>query len=190
MHYQNITGVWGTAPDTDLVNWQLLGKSKTNGYILEQDCVKYDVTNNIVVYRADKRNNEVDSYTSGGFNSLVTFQWGRDVTKNNKVLGNSIMRIANSYSTFNGNILENGRLTDNTYYDLVTAGDYTNNRITEGASVTMVKRTSKPIGNGRNAGKFSNNYFGETKPILDRLIDKAEKRIIASHDDASPESGY
>ena len=27
---------------------------------------------------------------------------------------------------------------------------------------------------------FSNNYFGETKPILDRLIDKAEKRIVDS----------
>ncbi len=25
---------------------------------------------------------------------------------------------------------------------------------------------------------FNNNYFGETKPILDRLIDKAEKRIV------------
>ena len=25
---------------------------------------------------------------------------------------------------------------------------------------------------------FSNNYFGETKPILDKLIDKAEKRIV------------
>ena len=27
---------------------------------------------------------------------------------------------------------------------------------------------------------FSNNYFGETKPILDKLIDKAEKRIVDS----------
>ncbi len=25
---------------------------------------------------------------------------------------------------------------------------------------------------------FNNNYFGETKPILDRLIDQAEKRIV------------
>jgi hypothetical protein len=27
---------------------------------------------------------------------------------------------------------------------------------------------------------FSNNYFGETKQILDKLIDKAEKRIVDS----------
>ena len=27
---------------------------------------------------------------------------------------------------------------------------------------------------------FSNSYFGETKPILDKLIDKAEKRIVDS----------
>jgi len=25
---------------------------------------------------------------------------------------------------------------------------------------------------------FNNNYFGETKPILDKLIDQAEKRIV------------
>jgi hypothetical protein len=31
---------------------------------------------------------------------------------------------------------------------------------------------------------FSNNYFGETKPILDRLIDKAEKRIVDSLKDS------
>jgi hypothetical protein len=31
---------------------------------------------------------------------------------------------------------------------------------------------------------FGNNYFGETKPILDRLIDKAEKRIVDSLKDS------
>jgi len=31
---------------------------------------------------------------------------------------------------------------------------------------------------------FSNNYFGETKPILDKLIENAEKRIISSLSDA------
>jgi hypothetical protein len=31
---------------------------------------------------------------------------------------------------------------------------------------------------------FSNNYFGETKPILDKLIDKAEKRIVDSLKDS------
>ena len=31
---------------------------------------------------------------------------------------------------------------------------------------------------------FNNSYFGETKPILDRLIDKAEKRIVNSLKDS------
>ena len=43
-NYKNLTGAWGTAPDTDSVNWVVLTKSATNGYILEGDFVKYNVT--------------------------------------------------------------------------------------------------------------------------------------------------
>lgn len=160
LHYQNLTGAWGTAPNTDVVNWVLLPKSKTNGYILVQDSVKYDVVNNVVVYRADERNNEVDRYVSGGFDSLAIFQWGRDVVKNNKLKGNSLMKTTNSYCSFNGNILENGTLQDATGYNLTSAGAYNGNTIIEGASVTMLFSASAPIGNGRNAGTIANNHFG------------------------------
>jgi hypothetical protein len=163
LQYLNLLGVWGSAPSGDAVNWQLLGKAKTNGYILEQDNVKYDLLNNIVVYRADKRNNEVDSYTSGGFNSLTSFQWGRDVVKNNKVKSNSLMKTTNSWCSFDGNILENGTLTDTTIYNVAGAGSYIGNVIDSGASVTMqlLLAPSKPVGNGRNAGTISYNRFSE-----------------------------
>jgi hypothetical protein len=161
LHYQNLTGTYGsTTPDLDGVNWLLLPKSKTNGYILVQDSVKYDVVNNVVVYRADERNNEVDRYVSGGFDSLAIFQWGRDVVKNNKLRGNSLMKTTNSYCSFNGNILENGILQDGTNYKVVSAGAYNGNTIIEGASVTMLFSASAPIGNGRNAGTIANNHFG------------------------------
>jgi hypothetical protein len=160
LQYQNLTGNWGTAPNTDAVNWLLLPKSKTNGYILVQDAVKYDVINNVVVYRADDKNNEVDRYVSGGFDSLAIFQWGRDVVKNNKLKGNSLMKTTNSFCSFDGNILENGILQDATGYNLVSAGAYNGNTIIEGASVTMLFSASAPVGNGRNAGTIANNHFG------------------------------
>jgi hypothetical protein len=138
-NYLNITGTWGSAPSGDAINWQLLGKAKTNGYILEQDIVKYDLLNNIVVYRADKRNNEVDSYTSGGFNSLTSFQWGRDVVKNNKVIGSSLMKTTNSWASFNGNILENATFTDTTPYNVLGAGTISANRFGEGANITFTR---------------------------------------------------
>ena len=161
LHYQNNTGTWGsTTPNLDAVNWSVLAKSKTNGYILVQDSVKYDILNNVVVYRADEKNNEVDRYVSGGFDSLVNFQWGRDVVKNNKLRGNSLMKTTNSFCSFNGNILENGILQDETGYSLTSAGAYNGNTIIEGASVTMLLSVSAPIGNGRNAGTIANNHFG------------------------------
>jgi hypothetical protein len=163
LNYLNISGLWGSAPSGDVANWQLLGKAKTNGYILEQDNVKYDLLNNIVVYRADKRNNEVDSYTSGGDNSLLLFQWGRNVVKNNKVKSNSLMKTTNSWCSFDGNILDNGTLTDTTIYNVAGAGSYVGNLIDSGASVTMQLLTApfKPVGNGRNAGTVSYNRFSE-----------------------------
>lgn len=163
LHYQNTTGTWlSTPPDLDLANWTLLPKSKTNGYILVQDAVKYDILNNVVVYRADDKNNEVDRYVSGGYDSLLNFQWGRNVVKNNKLRGNSLMKTTNSYCSFDGNILENGILQDETGYSLVSAGAYNGNTIIEGSSVTMLLLNPplKPSGNGRNAGTIANNHFG------------------------------
>lgn len=163
LHYQNTTGAWSsTPPNLDAVNWTLLPKSKTNGYILVQDAVKYDILNNVVVYRADDKNNEVDRYVSGGYDSLLNFQWGRNVVKNNKLRGNSLMKTTNSYCSFDGNILENGTLQDETGYNLVSAGAYNGNTIIEGSSVTMLLLNPplNPSGNGRNAGTIANNHFG------------------------------
>jgi hypothetical protein len=104
LHYKNLTGVWGTDPITDLVNWQLLPKSKTNGYIEEVDFVKYNALINKVIYRADKRLNEVDDYTDGkGHNSLDLFQWGRNVVAYNKVIGGGLMICTNSNAQFIAN---------------------------------------------------------------------------------------
>ena len=122
-HYKNLTGVVGTAPSTDVVNWALISRSQTTGYILEVDFVKYDVNANKVVYRADKRLNEVDLFLdSKGNNTLLTFQFGFDKVIQNKVLGSSSYICANSNAFKIGNIIYDSIITDDTtqlYHGLI-----------------------------------------------------------------------
>lgn len=133
LHYKNLTGAWGGAPDTDAINWVLLPKSKTNGYIEEVDFVKYNALTNRVIYRADKRLNEVDDYTDvGGHNSIELFQWGRDVVFWNKVLSAGLMQCTNSNSGFYSNqVTSYGKLNNQT--DRVEVGNFINNIVTQNA---------------------------------------------------------
>jgi hypothetical protein len=115
-HYLNQTGAWGTAPVGDAVNWSLLPKILTTGYILACDYVRYNITANRVVYRADNLQNEVDHFdNSKGNEAIRDFQWGRTVVYANKVIANGIMACTNSKCTFIGNSITNGGIiTSNT----------------------------------------------------------------------------
>lgn len=113
LNFVNLTGVWGTAPNTDLANWSVLTKGVTTGYILACDFVKYDITANRVVYRADKLNNEVDYFADNKGNEAITyFQWGRNLVQWNKVLANGIMLCRNSSVTFTANNVNTGGIID------------------------------------------------------------------------------
>ena len=114
LHYKNLTGNWGTAPDGDAVNWQVLPKSTTNGYKLECDFVKYNLILNAIIYRADRRLNEVDLHNFESNISLVKFQWGRDLVSANKLKSASLMLTTNSYCTFKRNTLDSGTMYDQT----------------------------------------------------------------------------
>ena len=148
-NYVNLTGVWGNAPNTDAVNWQILNVSATQGYIFETDFVLYDVNSNNIVLRADKRNNEVDLYDniSDGYNTLNNFQWGRDKTSYNKIKGKSDCVITNSEATITGNFLQSGRYIDTTVK--IEAGFFEYNIISSQGAVDM----------GRTSGHFSNNVI-------------------------------
>ena len=76
IQYSSITGNVGTSPDGDIVNWFPIPKSTTT-YILEVDIIKYDFNNDNIIYRADKRGNEV-------YKNISRFQWGNNNIKNNK----------------------------------------------------------------------------------------------------------
>ena len=131
-HYKNLTGTWGTSPNTDTTNWELLSKTTTNGYIREIDFIKYDVSTNLVIYRTDKRLNEVEYYFNGVSDSISLFQWGRDLASGNKIIGNSFMETTNSYCSFLNNYIFNGHLTDTTNSLFGNTGGYEVNFISYG----------------------------------------------------------
>jgi hypothetical protein len=160
-HYVNLTGTWydgANPPSADLVNWQLLPKTITNGYILANDFVKYNVINNQIIYRADDRNNEVDWYEDGkGHNSLALFQWGRNEVTYNKVLSQSLMLTVNSFCTFTGNVLSSlSLLKDGTQPVIGGVGLYLANTLLD---------DSKIICGGYNAGIISSNMLNSNSRI-------------------------
>jgi hypothetical protein len=117
IHYVSLTGIFtsGATPNLEPLNWQPLAKSLTNGYIKEVDFVKYNGNTNEVIYRADKRNNEVDLYiNSFGQNNFFYFQWGRNLVTLNKLRCQSTMLTSQSYATITANRLDNALLEDNT----------------------------------------------------------------------------
>lgn len=138
--YVNLTGSYGSAPDGDAVNWQLLPKTETTGYIKTIDFVKYNVSQGEVIYRADKRENEVDlTIDSKGANSLLLFQWGRSEVKANKILAGGILNAVNSGATFTANMINTGaKLTDFTP-SRGQGGTFIGNILTQGAEIYVTQ---------------------------------------------------
>jgi len=179
LHYVNLTGAWGTAPHTDLVNWSVLAKSDTTGYILETDFVKYNVFTNTIIYRADKRLNEVDLFIRGLLNSLLFFQWGRDVVTKNKLVGSCIMNCRNSVVNFDSNIIHDGLLEDDTYSGgAIGAGIVSFNLINSGGAIRLNDtrgsvRFNYVAGNGSSLlinTTTSNGRFVENNTIVESSI--------------------
>lgn len=111
-HYLNITGSNGvTNPSLDIVNWQILSNSVTNGYILVADIVNYDTVNNLILSREDQQKNKVTNLKSGSFYSLNLFKWG-DLRVQRNTVENSIFYNCNSnFNQFcNENNLINSRV--------------------------------------------------------------------------------
>lgn len=136
-HYVNLTGNWGAFPTGDAVNWAILPQTVTNGYIVETDEVRYDLANNYLLYRADKRGNEVERVEKGADNSLQRFQWGRDRVTMNKVFGNSLMLCTNSVNIFKGNILYSSNLYE-TPKSHTANGNISYNMLTNGSLMDVI----------------------------------------------------
>lgn len=73
LQYSSVTGLAGTSPDSDNVNWSVIAKSDS-AYIRESDFVIYDFDGNEIVNRKDKRRNDIS-----GSSEISIFDWGNDL---------------------------------------------------------------------------------------------------------------
>lgn len=76
IQYSSVTGVVGTDPGADAVNWLAITRS-INTYVLEIDVIRYNFDADTIFYRADKRRNEV-------YKDITVFKWGSDINNNIK----------------------------------------------------------------------------------------------------------
>lgn len=163
-HYVNLTNAWWDGinpPSSDAVNWQLLAKSPTNGYIRACDQVRYNVNANRVIYRADRRGNEVDWIVKGGQDSIKDFQWGRDAVLRNKLKDEGYMVCTNSYCFFIGNELSNGAgIFDSTGANFAGSGTISFNRLDNGSNISTT----------RVLGQITNNHLSGGSNISTSII--------------------
>jgi hypothetical protein len=181
-NYKNLTGVWGTSPSTDFLNWQVLPKLITNGYILEIDFIKYNINQNIITYRADAKNNEVDLYTKGVGqpNTLLDFQWGRGGNQSNKITGQSEIYFTNSNALIKYNKLHSAKLYDSS----ITGGrqgNITDNTIINGSILlnnTLGNVTSNTVINGGSISFISANSVGAGASIDNNIVTTNAQLLI------------
>tara|TARA_R110000868_G_scaffold181220_7_gene422074 strand:- start:1521 stop:3368 length:1848 start_codon:yes stop_codon:yes gene_type:complete len=159
LNYINLTGVWGTAPNTDTTNWLLLSKSSTTGYIKASDFVNYNIGGNYIVFRADNLGNQVSlGGKVGSFLTLLDWPWGNSKCTRNIVLGDSeLTGITNSGLTITFNFIESSKITDSTL-DL-SSGSFTDNYI-----------QSSVITFGKNNGEFSSNMINSSSVSIDSIF--------------------
>jgi hypothetical protein len=168
-HYKNLTGSNGiTNPNLDTTNWVLLSKSVTNGYIQEIDFVLYDEATNRIIFREDKRLNQVDkndSYGDDNYETFALFQWGNDNVQNNIVKGYSVFKNFNNLvigtpatppqsAIFGNTLLSSYCLLES------NSGYFYNNNLETYSTVQITN----------NLGSFdNNNLFSSSFTILDEL---------------------
>jgi hypothetical protein len=109
-HYLNKTGAVGTAPSGDTTNWEVVSDSttpETRGYILEVDQCGYDFDSDAILYRLDRRGNEVFGATN-----QTLFPWGNNSIAQNIIRAQvTLSALYNARVEVKRNILEGGRIT-------------------------------------------------------------------------------
>jgi len=140
--YNSDTAAVGTAPDGDTVNWTAIALTDPR-YVREVDYIGYDLANNFINYREDKRGNKVSQSYQGflviGANAINEFQWGNDKCYNNTVT-NALAVCANQANEFYGNTIVNGGgWASETTTSMVVSNNYFNNSISSGDTYTNFK---------------------------------------------------
>lgn len=177
LHYKNLTGAVGTAPSGDATNWLVMAKSTANTYIQVSDFVKYNPVSNLVIYRADVFDNEVEYYNDGkGNEAIALFQWGNFGTgqgagqcARNKVFSQGILDCINNYKYVLDNIVCQGSsitARDNAgtiqYNKLIGASEITSGSNTVNSSIVdnFLSCASQFLLAGNTAAVSKNNISG------------------------------
>jgi len=113
--YKSLTGVVGTAPDTDTTNWVLVDPT-VSGVFVADACI-YDIDADWVGSRSDVRGNTVTASKGqwNGNSPLALFQWGNDSCTGNTVV-DSMFDVINQCGACIGNmIIGDSNWSGNTY---------------------------------------------------------------------------
>ena len=114
--YLNITGTnTAQTPNLDTTNWTAQDKKVSpTEYVKEVDFILYDIINNKITIRHDKRGNIIENFDEAKVpnrNSIEFFQWGNNFVFNNKVFNGSVLDNQNQRSEdFKNNVVSNSSL--------------------------------------------------------------------------------
>lgn len=168
LHWRNLTGGNGVnPPNLDAVNWVLLTKSATNGYILEVDDIQYRADNNRILTRSDKRLNIIannfDTILSG--EAFLLFQWGNNEVQNNVVVQNSCFNCRNNEvitSPASFPAISLNRLSIGSFVELAMTGGVFYRNVAEQRTNIQVVNSNSFTGNGftSTGGTLSNSGLG------------------------------
>lgn len=161
LHYRNLTGNVGTAPSGDAVNWVALAKTLANGYILDNDTVLIDQSNNFI-WRKDKRGNHV-------FVNFDNFQFGNNNVTGNTFVGDGagglcgVCTCINQRGVIKGNTFINGIVNFSNAHE----GDHSNNIYSTGSGTGYILTASANSGVTVYDCKF--NYIGTNTSLPSTL---------------------
>ena len=129
LQYVSLTGV-AVQPDINHLDWQLLSKTLTTGYILEVCTILYDVNTNSIYKRIDLNNNSVENnistYVIVGLEAFQVFQWGAILSRDNFVGNESALNNYNNRGAVYENTIINGSIVTITT-DTSTGGTFQKN---------------------------------------------------------------
>lgn len=139
LQYVSLTGV-NNQPDINPLDWQLLSKTLTTGYILEVCTILYDVNTNSIYKRIDLNNNSVENnistYVSVGLEAFQVFQWGAILSRDNFVGNESALNNYNNRGAVYENTIINGSIITITT-DTSTGGTFQKNIVKNCTLITL-----------------------------------------------------
>lgn len=183
--YVNTTGVNGVAnPKTDLVNWTVLSRVITNGYVVEISFISYSPTNNRIVSRRDRFNNFVERTVLSLRNSLNFFKWGSVDVRQNTVSKDSVVYNCNATTSGSTSFFGNDFFGSEVILgDGITIGgsvtNWSNNlfetsnvRFTTAGGEFFKNKLNEFTLTGENTNRIARNEFIQS--ILNNLVNDGE----------------